>query len=249
MASKLTLSGFQFEDNEANLVGSSKRAVYSPRQKKLQQVREWDIAGEAIGGTPAEVIARIQAIEQACSKDGGSASYSIDGAVAHSLPANSVSGVQVVYSAFPKGDAAELVNTRTFAIKLRAVYDAANEPGGDDLVSWQESITIEGNGGPLIVGVHEMPGVQTAGGPIVYEICPRTIQGYIQQGMAVGYSTYPTPPGPVNPEGHFGHKQRITRISGRSAGNGIRLYGVRWYYSMFRDIELFGATDYYPTSK
>jgi hypothetical protein len=249
MASLLTFNGAQHEENEANLVSVSKRAIYSPRQRKLQQVKEWEIVGEVQKSTVADIIARVQVIEQMYSQDGSSATYSIDGTIAHQLGGDSVSGVQVVYAAFPKGDPAELATKRTFAVKLRATYDATGEQGGDDLVSWQESITIEGDGGPLLVGVHEMAGVQTAGGPIVYQLCPRTIQGYIQTGSAVGYATYPAPPGPVNPAGVFGNQTRITYTSGRQVGNGIRFFTTKWYYRQFLDIAVFGATDYRPTSK
>jgi hypothetical protein len=238
VASVLTFNGTH-EDNEANLVSVSKRAVYSQRQKKLQHIIEWDIVGEIQKSSVADIIARIQALEQQYSQDGTSATYSIDGTVAHQL-AGGVSGVRVVYAAFPKGDPAELATKRSFAVKLRAVNDAVE----DDLVSWQESITIEGDGGPLLVGA-----TLIGYGPLVYYLAPKTAQIYIQTGTAVGYSTYPVPPGPVNPQGIFGHKTRITYTSGRQVGNGIRFFTTRWYYHQFRDIQLFGATDYKPTSK
>jgi hypothetical protein len=53
----------------------------------------------------------------------------------------------------------------------------------------------------------------------------------------------------VNPEGHFGYLQEITRISGRQVGNGIRFYTTKWQYRMGRDVALFGPADFLPTSK
>lgn len=249
MASQLVYNGFPFEDNEANLVGVSKRAVYSERARKLQQQVEWDVVGEIQKSTVADIITRIAAIEQALSNDGGGATYAIDGVVAHRLNADSASGLRVVYASFPRGDAAELATKRTFSFKIRATYDATSQQGGDDLVSWQESISIEGDGGPYLVTVHEMPGIQSAGGPVAYVICPRTIQFYTQVGAAVGYNTYPVPPGPVNPAGHFGYLQRISYGSGRQTGNGIHFFTTRWYYRMGRDIAVFGGIDPRPTSK
>lgn len=249
MASVLTYNGFPFEDNEANLVGVSKRAVYSERSRKLQQTVEWDVVGEIQKSTVGAIITRIAAIEQALSNDGGDATYAIDGVVAHRLSANSASGTRVVYASFPRGDAAELATKRTFSFKLRATYDATSQPGGDDLVSWQESISIEGDGGPWVVTIHEMPGIQSSGGPVAYVICPRTLQYYQQTGMAVGYNSYPVPPGPVNPAGHFGYLQRISYGSGRQTGNGIHFFTTRWSYRQYRDIAVFGGTDYKPTSK
>jgi len=249
VASQLIFGSFAFEENEANLVGVSKRTQYSQRNKKLQLVREWNVEGEINAATPAAIIARIQAIENALAVDGGQATYSIDGAVAHQLTANSTSGVRVAYSAFPKGDAAELCTTRTFAFKLRAVYDAQTEAGGDDLVFFQESISTEGDGSPLVIVVTEYPGVQTVGGLSAVELAPRTAVYYTQTGTAVGYSTYPVAPPPFNPDGLFGYLTRITRIGGRQVGNGIRFFTTKWFYRMGRDVAIFGTLDPIPTSK
>lgn len=250
MASLLTYGGFQHEANEANLVGVSKRTQYSPRERKLQQTVEWDIQGEIQASSVAAIIARIQAIENAYSVDGVSATYSIDGTVAHRLNSDSASGVRVVYMAFPRGDAAELATKRTFAIKLRAVYDASSQSGGDDLVSWDETVSIEGNSGPLLVAVNVLAGVQTFGVPEVYQLSARTAQFVVQSGTAVGYNTYPTPPPPILPDREQGHLRVMRRTSGRQVGNGIRFFTSKWYYRMIADIFSAGdGTNYSPTSK
>jgi hypothetical protein len=250
MASRLIFGGFQHDENEANLVNVAKWNTYSPRNKKLQTTVEWDIAGEIQDTTTAAIISRIQALEAAYTNDGSGATYSIDGAVAHQLSANSVSGVNVVRAAFPKGDAAELVNTRTFAIKLRAVYDAQTQPGGDDLVFFQESVSIEGNSGPLLVAVNVLAGAQTTGEPEVYQLAGRTAQFVTQSGTAVGYSTYPTPPPPILPGREQGHLRIMRRIGGRQVGNGIRFFTSKWSYRMIADIFSAGdGTNYSPTSK
>lgn len=249
MASVLTFNGFAHQENEANLTGISKRTILGPRNRKLQQVIEWDATVEVVGSTVAEIIARIQTLEQVYSQDGGEATYSIDGAVAHRLPANSISGVRVAYAGFPKGNPEELCTQRTFAIKLRATYDAQTQAGGDDLVFWKETISTEGDGSPLVIVVTEVPGVQTVGGLFAAELAPRTPVYYTQRGTAIGYATYPVPPPPFNPAGHFGYLQRITRTSGRQVGNGIRFFQVDWYYRMGRDVVAFGALDPIPTSK
>lgn len=249
MASLLTYSGFSHESNEANLVGVSKRTQYSPRGKKLQLVESWDISGEIQATTVAGIISRMQAIEQAYSVDGGQATYSIDGTVAHTLNANSDSGVRVVYRGFPRGDGAELATKRTFSVKLEAIYDATTQAGGDDLVAWTESISTEGDGSPLVIVVTEVPGVQTVGGLYTVQIAPRTPVIYTQSGTAVGYSTYPVAPPPFNPEGLFGYRTRIQRISGRRVGNNIRFFTTKWFYLMGRDVQVFGTLDPFPTSR
>ncbi len=252
MTSVLRTGSFTHNDNEANLVGITKRTIFSPRNKAIQQEINWSIQGEIQQTSTALIISRIAALEAAYSTTiSGDATYSIDGAVAHRLSATgSASGVQVAYAAFPRGDGAELATKRTFAVKLRSIYDASALGGGaDDLVSWQESVSTESDGGPYVLVTAYPPGIQSLGGVVAIQLAPRTPQFYTQVGSAVGYTNWPAPPGPVNPAGNLGFLTRITYGSGRQTGNGIRYFTTRWFYRMARDLAVFGSFDAKPTSK
>ena len=242
MASLATYGSFSHEPNEANLVSMSSQVRFGPRNKTLSQTKTVSLFGEIQASSVTAIISRINEIETAYSTNRLDFRYTVDGSLAHSLlNGGSSSGVTVTSRSFPRGDGAELATKRSFAITLQATYDVA---GADsELVSWTESIETIGTGGP------KFEIVDTVNGPVAVYIAVRSIQSYHQTGMAVGYTTYPDPPGPVNPAGEMLDRRRISRISGRNMGNQIRFFTTKWSYFMIRDVGAFGEVDYFPTSQ
>ena len=245
MSSYMQYGGLVHAADECTLAGVEKRTRYGERNRRLSRTETWHIHGELMYPTSAELITAAQNVINAYAQDGQVATFTVGGTIAHRLNSDSSSGVRVMMTSFPRGDAAELATVRTFSVVLQATYDAPE----DDLVSWSESVSTEGTGGPMIVIVTEGEGIQFSGGVYAVQVAPRTPQWYTQTGTAVGYTTYPQPPGPVNPEGELQHMRRITYTSGRQMGNGIRYFTTRWYYRMARDLAVFGVVDYKPTSK
>lgn len=242
MASVATYGGYPHPDNEVNLVSLDVQTIYSPRNKRLAQRKTVSLYGEIQDTSLSAILTRIQAIENAYSQDNLDFRYTVNGSLSHSLLNNGqcLSGVKVLRRpSFPQGDATELVNKRTFAIVLQATYDAAET----DLVSWTESIETIGTGGP------KFQIVETEFLPVAVYSTINSAQYYHQIGTAIGYSGYPNPPGPVNPDGEFLDRRRITRVSGRNMGNQIRHFTTRWSYFMVRDVGTFGQVDFFPTSQ
>src|SRR5688572_8177324 len=130
MSTSFTYRGYVHEDNEVSLVNLGYQSNYSPRGKRVSVTKSLDIFGEIIESTQAEIINRARDIINAYSEDYGNARFTVDGVVAHELlngGNDCVSGVKVVYRSFPKDDPDELATVRSFAVRLQATYDAAEE--------------------------------------------------------------------------------------------------------------------------
>jgi len=222
MASVAVYRGHTHTDGEVNLVNVSIRTQYSARNRRLTETRTMQLQGELIYDGPSAIVAKANAVMAAYSQDGGDFTYTVGGVLAHSLlnSANCISGVRVVHRSFPSGGPEQLATTRSFSVTLQATYDVST----DDIVSWRESVELTGNGAPLIVIAN------TIFGPVVDVLSASTAHFYRQSGTAVGFSGYPAPPGPLDPDWELGHRRSITRTSGVQQGTGIRYYTTSWAY-------------------
>lgn len=241
MSSVAQLGALTFADNELNLVTIQKQTRLSPRGKRLQQVVQLACAGELIYSSTSAIVAKIQEYENALKQDNRDFRYTVGGVLSHSLlnSADCVSGVKVIGYSFPRGDAAQLATTRHFSFTLQATYDAPET----DLVSWTETIEQIGNGGPKFFVV------DTLYGPAAVGVAISTAVYFTRTGSAVGYSTYPDPPG-TGPGLEFGWRRRIGKTGGRNLGNGIRFFTTRWSYFGGNDPTIFtGPYDTNPISQ
>lgn len=245
MASVATYGGYSFEDNEVNLVTVNEIKKYSERNRKLQRIISMQCFGE-IQGTASAQISRMADIENALKNDGRDFRYYVGGLLAHSMTnsGDCASGVRVVQKSFPRGDGAEFANRRSFSFTVQAIYDALS---GDDLVSWQETVEVIGNGGP------DFYILRSEYVPVAITTSPFTEVRIRQSGMAVGYNSYPVPPGYVGGTGpagtvtEYGPARRITRTTPQQMGNGLRFWPIRWYYQGVHDPATFGDISFNPT--
>lgn len=112
------------------------------------------------------------------------------------LAANTINGIEVDgphYSDGPKGlwgFGTEYINVRTARVSLRA--QALLQEGGEELVSWNETIQQVGNGGPTWIYQDAVEG------PLqLQQLTPYSSVHYFQSGSAVGLTAPPIPPGPA----------------------------------------------------
>lgn len=241
MASVAAWAGYTFQDNEVNLVTLSKQKQYSPRRKRIQEIVTARCQGQILADTMATFTSRITEIENALKNDYGNFTYTIGGTQGHALLNDSscVSGTKIIQRDFPHGDGSEFATRRTFSFTVQGTYDSAE----DDLVSWQESIEVIGTGGPKFVIL------ETVDRPYAMYVSNASVQYFQQSGMAVGYASHPSFPGPNGAGLEFLDRRRETRMSGRQLGNGIRFYPIRWNYMMCRDPTNFGEITSLPISK
>lgn len=224
MSSLAVYRGYAHTADEINLVNVSYVKRYSPRNRALTETRTMQIQGELIYSGTASIVSKANDVINAYSQDYGDFSYTVGGVLAHSLTnsAGCTSGVKVIGKQFPSGGPEQLATTRTFGATLQATYDVSE----DNIVSWRESVQTTGTGGPLFVITDSLIG------PIVDTLAPYTALYYRQSGTAVGFDSYPNPPGPLDANWEFGHRRSITKTTGVQQGTGIRYYTTSWVYYM-----------------
>jgi hypothetical protein len=109
------------------------------------------------------------------------------------LVSATATGTRCVSITTPEAQGAEFVNRRTVGFTVTAEYHVANMDRA--VISWQERLTIIGNGGPR--RVWRFP----VNGPAIRQVMtPYSLVRAIQQGHAVGYRVRPTKPAPLFPD-------------------------------------------------
>jgi len=221
MASVAAIGGYTHTDNEVNLVMVDYQTRYSPRNRALTQTRTMHITGELIYADTSTIVQHANEVFNAYT-DGKDFTYTVGGVLAHELrnTGDCLSGVRVVRKSFPSGGPEQLATTRAFSITLQAVYSASV----DDLVSWNESVEVQGTGGPICTIV------DTLYGPFLEFLSVSSAIYYHQSGSAVGFTTYPTPPPPMFSPYEFVHRRSIKRFSGTQQGTGIKFFRTSWSY-------------------
>lgn len=150
----------------------------------------------------------------------------------------SISGVRIVSGpTFANGTGPEYATIRTFAFSAEAEYMISGTEGRT--ISWQESVSIQGDGGPLRTYRLAVNGPILPQPQIVY---PRTTVSAVQSGQAVGHTGWPAPANPIWPAFLITRNSGVTRIAPRRVGNGSRLieYPIAWSYQFESPTQLVG---------
>jgi hypothetical protein len=123
----------------------------------------------------------------------------------------------------PWGGRVEYTNTRTFFLVLRAEIRV-----GDGLYSLKQKLTVKGTGGlkwrysPKISGSPDAQILQTA-----------TSFWYIQEGEAIGRTTFPVPADLLYPSIEHGEMRTIEYTDAQDiVVGGAEMYGTSWSYAM-----------------
>lgn len=102
-------------------------------------------------------------------------------------------------------------------------------PGGStvgELVDYRESLTFQGNGGPLVVGT-----VTDTGRPIITQTADYTFYQATQQGFAVGRTGWPSPNSPYWPSPILINPAAAVSYETPNIYGGSRIeYKVSWSY-------------------
>lgn len=141
----------------------------------------------------------------------------------------SLTGVHIVdgphFNEFMNG---EFVNCRT--VEFAAEAEFINAGYETAILSWQESMTVNGNGQPQIVW--RFPVNATA---IPQVVSPTSLITTVQAGRAVGHTAYPVVPVPIfgkKPKGGVfrGDRSSVKKDSPRAYGRGYIEYPISWNY-------------------
>ena len=176
-----------------------RKPLYSDRNVRWATEYWLHVRGDLISETPgveltpAEVTARVEAMDRAYNDDYKDCGFLMDGAATPHRMLNSdpdsLSGNQIVYRSWDHVDPAEYCNTRTFTIIVRAIF----LHGRDRVISFNETVQKIGTGGKLWTLEN------TIDGPQKVDILPLTKVIHVQRGTVVGTIGRIFPPPPLWP--------------------------------------------------
>ena len=218
---------YSHDVNEVS-VSFSQQAAYSPRGRRGVVLKRIEVEGKLHGSSVSNLTQKMNQLDQAYSVDGLDWLLLTSGGASthHSLIHNqSLSGVRVVQPpTFPMTQGAEYTTYRTFQVVLEAAFAA---PGpGSELLAYEESVTVIGDGGPRIIGVETLDTV-----PVLQQVNARTLIRATQSGRALGRTAYPPFPLPL-PLGTIQHDQITRTRDGFRVQMGIPSdFGISWSYS------------------
>lgn len=199
----LKFGSYQHEANECAVV-IARESVQSPDGVQSAIRERWSISGRLQKDTQAELTTAIRALEAAYStgnKDVG-LHLSTGAATAHGvLNRQTVRGTRVTQPpSFPEGAGAEYSTFRNYTIGLEwEIPDPTTS-----LLSWAESITFEGTGGPNWGFL-----IPLVGPPQQQMFSQASEVRAVQSGRAIGNGAYPTPPPPIWPAFELGPARRV----------------------------------------
>ena len=217
---------YSHDDNEVT-ISIAKQPRFSPRGYRIGTRERWQIQGILqAADTAALKIAQV-ALEDAYKTNSLDLVLTTDGTTetAHTLKvADTLGGIRVVGGVqYPDGDGAELSTFRTYTI----VVEGTRKDNERELLAFQETVDIQGSGGPRRVLI------EVLNGPPQAQITNlATIQRIVQRGSALGYSTYPAPAAPSIPAWLSATEQVISRRGPLSIRGQFSEFGVQWQYVM-----------------
>lgn len=171
------------------------RAVMDEFGRRMADIHTWNLLGAKHANSVSELTTKLQALENAYLEDYRDLQVKLNNGTLtrHNLYNNQMFGGTHVmgfgYIDGPWKMRAEYANQRTFWAIVQG-----EKRYGDGLFSWRERLSIKGTGGPKFLYMPQM-----LGPPIAQQIQAQTTFFYIQEGMAVGRSSYIAPPGPLFP--------------------------------------------------
>jgi len=183
--------------------------------------------------TQADLTTAINNFESAFGTDGGDLHlYLSDGATesAHTLlSSETITGIRVVQApSYPGKFGAEYAAGLTalgryVQVGLQAEINRTDR----NIKAWTETVEVIGGGGGEFV-------IQTPlqGPPVRQEITESSPIRMIQEGYAIGYSSYPTPPNPLSPSDEHLSRARVKRFNPRETRGTFTDYKIAWHREM-----------------
>ena len=180
--------------HDANLsaITFRKEIIRDRRQNPIFLRKRATVEVTLTGASQSALNTKIEALEAAYDRDGKGdwALYQDDGTITeHSMINNqSYNGIQILDIDYPEGSGAEFATRRTAVISLQADFP---QTLATNVVLWNETFRVTGNGGPRIVTVTLKTGV-----PQRQQLTEATPVRAVQSGNSVGFAaplSYPQP--------------------------------------------------------
>ena len=198
----LQYGNYRHENQEASF-SISQRVIYSDQRIGIGHVARFVITGKLFGTDPADITAKIIALETAYGTNGRDFTVFLPDGVtpsAHSIvSAEAVDGTRVIDVAFPIEQGGEYTTYRSYRIILEADVLFGINNGTSNLIQSQFSLQYIGTGGPRRIWREPRQGQ-----PIRQQVSDNTTIRAIQAGSSVGQTGFEPFPQPFFPSSeHF----------------------------------------------
>ncbi len=202
------------------------RTNMSPRGFIASITYQWNIRGILQGADSTAILAAMVALEAAYVNNNGQdliLYYDDQATIAHRLlNAGSLGGTRIVSGPdYPVGDGAELGTFRTYEITVEADYPNVQQ----NIIAWDDSLTLEGLGGPRYVFLECLEGV-----PQQQIVRQQTTYRAQQAGRAVGLFAYVNAAPPVFPGALLPEAAKVTRRAPQRRLNSFTEFVTEWSY-------------------
>jgi hypothetical protein len=196
---------------EANLVQFDAIERRSPRGHRIETTYRAHVVGELIYDGQGNLHPRIAELIAAYGIPNQSFTFRHDDGTptSHRIPSdaedpNNITGVRIIHRNWPKGDPAEYATLRTFYLVVEATFRDPEDGVVSPLVDFHQSVESVG-----IAGIRRRWIEYDVGSAEEQLVNQLTTQRLIQSGYAVGYSSWPTPPGPLFPDNELTDLRRV----------------------------------------
>jgi hypothetical protein len=234
---------YRFPINGASTT-SKAEATFSASGRPLRYIIKVGVLAYLDGDGPADLSFQENALRAALAIPYQDLILKLDTGQASStqlLNATSVSGVRVVSGPDFTNDAkdSEYVTQRTARFEVAAEYLIRGTENA--LVSFTESVTVTGNGGP-----DRNWRFPINGPPIRQVVTPYSLITASQSGTAVGHTTRPVPPPPLWPDYLVNPRHSHTKSTPEPHGRAWLNWPVKWSYSFESDVPLVAMANLPP---
>ena len=227
----------QHANGEIILSSFSKTAKKDKRGQHSTTLVQVQLEGVLVATSQSTLTTAILALESAYGTNGKDwGLYQDDGTKsAHWIDSSkSLSGTFVSLIVYPEGGGAEYALYRKYNITVEAEFLE-----GSGLISFQETLSFNGNGGPRFVIL------ETAGGvPVKQIVNQRTKVRATQSGSAFHMLAYPTAPSVLWPFAYRSDLSSSRRVGPTLDGNRYTNFGTQWNYQFEHTGSLVGSPNF-----
>lgn len=238
---------FQY-NNYRTALAATKVSIPAPQQERdafgnlVRTVRTWQVEGEILADTQAEITTAIRALESAYNRDGGDAILFLPDGTTQSahrlLSRDTIGGVRSSWVHYPDGDGVEYVNGRKWMLTLTAEYPGLQQ-NDSSIQTYDSAVSIVGDGGQEFV-VRKTRNTK----PVRQLVSRFTPVLATQQGQATAYGTWPQPDPPIWPQWYVNSRSTVTRTNPQQTGSGsnafLQSYTTTWSYQFESPVPLTG---------
>ena len=191
-----------------------------------------ELKGILQGTSQADLDAKAILLQNAYAQNGNDAILFQDDGTTQThvriISGETLTGVRVVQPpSFQGKSGAEFATIREYTIVLEADFF-----GDSDILSFEETVTIQGTGGPRFAYLETL---KTR--PVRQVVNDFTLVRMTQSGSAVGYLKYPFAPAPLWPSLEDLGQRTFIRRAPKQQGRKFTDYAVSWTYKFTSDVK------------